>query len=124
MTVYTRFIATANRLIDKYGMQVTWSKDVLTPVDVTKPWLGSTNVPTDYTPTIAFIPANGNMYGMEKYRSQIQAGELSLFGLMAPQEFEPELSDTLVRDGDTQVIKWIDEIKPADETVLYIVGIA
>lgn len=124
MTVYTNFIKTATRLIAKYGMPVRWSKDDLTAVDPTKPWQGSENEPQDYLPIVCFVSASGNMFGMEKYKTQIDAGEISLFGLMAPQMFEPDLADTVVRDNEVLSIKWIDTIKPADEVVLYILGIA
>lgn len=123
MSVFTGFIATANRLISKYGQDVSWSKDELAPIDQTKPWLGNTNVPTLYVPRVCFVPASGNTFGMERYRAQIEAGEISLFGLMAPQDFEPELSDTVIRDGSPLIIKWIDTLKPADEVVIYVLGI-
>jgi hypothetical protein len=106
------------------GVVCQWRKQVVTPIDPDKPWAGSTTAEQTYDVPICFLPANGNMFGLSRYREAIEAGEFTLFGLMAPPTgWVPELSDLVTRDGLPLVLRNLDTIRPADLALLHILSI-
>lgn len=123
MSEYDRSVEAAKRLIERKGVQCVWRKLVTTPADQQRPWLGGTDAPDDHTPFIAFVPATDTAsgFGLTKFRDN--GVSFSTYGLMAPQDFDPEVTDTLLRDGQPLVIAAVDTIKPADVAVLHVLSI-
>lgn len=126
MGVYDRSIETALRLIERYGIQCEWRSGDVTPADPDRPWLGGERVPGVHNPFIAFVPATdgSSSFGLTKFREGSEVEGFTTFGLMAPQDFEPQVTDRVTRDGSLLVIKAIDVLKPADVPVLYVLSIA
>lgn len=113
----------AKRLIKKDGMQCVWTKEVLTPVDPEKPWLGDVPVPTDYTPDICFVPASGGLFDLIRFMNGTESPAVTTHGLMAPQDFEPVKTDLVTRSGEPLKIEYINTIKPNEQVVLHILGL-
>jgi hypothetical protein len=121
---YDDDIAAAREAIAEDGQVCQWIKQTVVPVDANKPWLGgaATDVPHDVP--IAFVPASGNLFGLTRYKTAIEAGEFTLFGLMAPPTgFVPVLGDKVLRDGAPLVLVNLDTLRPAEDVVLYILSI-
>lgn len=116
-------IATAIRLIQRNGMQCAWNKEVLTPIDPLQPWLGNTSVITVFSPFICFVPASGSFYGLIRLLGGTESPSVKTFGLMAPQEFEPVLTDLVTRDGEPLKIATLDVLRPNEQVVLYTLGL-
>lgn len=121
---YDDDIAAAREAIEEDGMLCQWRKQTVTPIDETKPWAGNTSVEVEHDVPICFVPANGNMFGLTKYKAAIEAGEFTTFGLMAPPVgWVPELSDLVKRSGQPLVLVNLDTLRPAEDVVLYILSI-
>lgn len=116
-------IATCIRLIKRNGMVCDWTKEVLTPIDATKPWLGSTNVPTVYSPYICFVPATGSMYNLIRFLKGTETPNVTTFGLMAPQSFAPNVTDLVTRSGEPLKMAYLDTLQPNEQQVLHILGL-
>ena len=125
MGYYDEDVATALELIEEAGVQCVWKKQSTTLDDADRPWLGGDDDPDSYDPFIAFIPATDTSsgFGLTKFRQGEDVRDFSTFGLMGAQDFTPEVTDTLLRGGVAQTIVAVDEIKPADQVVLYILSI-
>lgn len=123
MARFDSAIATCIRLIKRNGMQCTWRKEVLTPVDINKPWLGDTMVPTNYSPYICFVPASGGNYNLIRFLGGTESPMVTTYGLMAPQEFEPVKTDLVTRSGDPLKIEYINTLQPNEQVVLHILGL-
>ena len=127
MGVYDRQIATALRLIEKYGQQCEVRKSgVAVPDDPHRPWLGGEAPPQVHTPHIAFVPATSgaSSFGMTKFRDRdANSASFSTFGLMGAQDFTPQVTDQLSRDGQPLVIVAVDTLSPNGEPILHILSI-
>lgn len=125
---YARPIATAKRLIAKYGAACTWTKPAEAD-DAAKPWRDlRTGPPSPYPVDIAFFSAKDLGYGSTMALAMMAGSEVpahSQMGLMAGgQEFNPELTDTLTFGADTLDVTKIDKLAPNGEPVLFFLWIA
>jgi hypothetical protein len=124
--VFDDEIATALELIKENGQVCDWHKDGVVLVDPNRPWLGGNPIEDIRHPSICFVPATDGAsgFGMTKFRA---GGEdvpsFSTFGLMGAVDFEPKLHDKVLRGGAPLVIVAIDELRPAEEVVLYVLSI-
>lgn len=127
MGVYDRPIATALRLIAKYGQVCEWRKTgVVVPDDPARPWLGGSQSQVLHQPSIAFVPATSGAsdFGLTKFRQGGgDSASFSTFGLMGAQDFTPEVVDKLTRDGEPLVIVAVDTLAPNGEPILHILSI-
>lgn len=123
MARFDSAIATAIRLIKKNGMQCAWTKETLTPIDPLQPWLGDTGVDVVYNPYICFVPASGSNYGLIKLLGGTESPAVKTWGLMAPQAFEPKLTDLVTRDGEPLKMATLDVLRPNEQIVLYTLGL-
>lgn len=123
MGVFDRQIATAQRLIAKYGQAVIWQTvNQGAPADPLKPWESSASPDTPNNTKICFVPVRDNDW--RKLLAYLKGTEVptgKLAGLMAGNvSFEPKLKDTVLRDGVTLNVTNIDLISPNDQKILYI----
>lgn len=123
MAQFDRQIATAQRLIAKYGQDVTWQTVVDgSPADPLKPWKPSEAADTQTTAKICFVPVRDNDWRkLLAYLkgTEVPAGKLA--GLMAGNvTFDPKLKDIVVRDGVTLNVSNIDLLSPNGQKILYI----
>lgn len=123
MAQFDRQIATARRLIEKYGQAVVWQTvNQGAPVDAAQPWKSSAAADTPNDATICFVPVRDNDW--RKLLAYLKGTEVpvgKLAGLMPGDvTFEPKLKDVVVRDGVTLNVTNIDLISPNGQKVLYI----
>jgi hypothetical protein len=136
MGLYDTHIATAKRMIAKYGQSCQWVIPAATTQDSAKPWKTSAGVPTSKPVKIAFFPMGTaplgyasrgkNVDGPQQDAPEVVGGEM--IGYMAPSDFFPNLSDHVTRvfQGQTETLRVlaIDVIAPAGDPVLYTVTFA
>jgi hypothetical protein len=122
MGQFDRQIATAKRLIDKYGEACFWQKpgDRAPGVD---PWRGSNIDPPDPVPVrIAFFP-NGGDNSLAAVIAALGDSDVNIaseYGLMAAVPFEPLTSDTLTDSAGNNVeIVKMTPLRPNGEIILW-----
>lgn len=139
MVNYVKLAATAQRLIEANGRDVTLYKKELTPAAAAKPWRG---VPASTAPEstmgpikIAFVPVGGSGLGylLQDENGQVSK-EITQEGLMAadsitalsppPTELDPKLYSTVVDGSRAFRIVKIGELKPGDTSLIFVVGLA
>lgn len=126
MPDYAALSATASRLITASGRLVTLRKLSASPADVAKPWNGPgeqtvstqvVNVPAVFVP-----PGNSNSLGLGVVDSELLKRAEQVALLSSPFEGLEEMNVML--DGTTSwKIEWVQVLKPADKTVLYVMGV-
>ncbi len=98
-TVFTRQIASAKRLLDKYGQFVTWQQNRAVAGAVG--WLASANTaPINNRVKIAFLP--NSRVGFETMLAAAIGQEIktgSVIGYMAQVTFVPTIDDVVLRPG-------------------------
>ena len=120
MGVFDRQVATALRLISEKGQTVTWVKKA-NPVfaDPNKPWIKTDGSDVSYSVKVVFFPIyrdlKENQAVMDYTRREVGA-EMCFMGQVS---FNPELSDILIRDGVSLIVKNIDTIRPNGEVILH-----
>jgi len=119
MARFDRAIATAERLIAKNGQAATWRKTTAPVDDPTKPWLNGTPVVADDDCVICFLPINKEMRDMLTFIRGTEVLGGAVMGLMGQVEFEPNPTDTVVRDGVVYTINNLDILAPNGQVVLY-----
>jgi hypothetical protein len=125
--VFDEDIAMALELIAENGQVCDWHKDVTTLGNEDRPWLGGETATEVLHPSICFLPATDGAsgFGITKFRRPgDDIPSFSTFGLMGAVDFEPLVTDKVMRDGVPLVIVAIDKLKPNEQTLLYILSIA
>jgi len=113
-------IATATRMIAKFGQSVTWRKMTISTLpDANKPWLPTTDTKTEYTVSIVFLPTNRANEELIRYLKGSDVTLGSVYGLMAVQTFEPRAKDTGMRGNNLLRIKNVDPVSPNGQVILY-----
>jgi hypothetical protein len=127
MGVFDRQIASALRMIDKYGETCTWRSRVQTGGTAAKPG-GTTETP--HTVKIAFLPVDREYLMTFMARNQLTQEPSGLMqGFMGQVDFTPGLKDGVVRSSG-EVINVVDDngievIDPNGEgVILYIMRFA
>jgi len=122
MGVYDRPIATAKRLIAKYGEDCLWQKPGEKDEGV-KPWVGSSVEPPDPVPVkIAFFPNGGDnsLAAVLAALGDTDVNVASEYGLMAAVDFDPATSDSLT-DSNNNVVEIVKmtPLRPNGEIILW-----
>lgn len=121
MGVFDRQIATAKRLIAKYGETVTWhSAPPSVPTDDDTPWNGTDVAPIDRPGIkVAFFPTESSIGQLIRMMRNSDVPTGNELGYMAQVPFEVSSLDTLTRrDGSVYRIKNIDPLDPNGEGVI------
>lgn len=125
---YASKLATAQRLIDKFGELATLRTFPVGTTDSDMPWKREAATPDLYTDTedVSMVFLN---YGQDnKLPERYADGTLSKTGdkrvLIAPGAVGPKLTDQLIRvSGEVWQIKSIKTLDPAEVTLLYELGV-
>lgn len=117
MVDYASLAATAERLIDENGRDVTLVKRSETPADVSKPWRGTLADDTTLVVKAAIVPfeaedQEGDLVRREDKQAFVAANVTS------PNEIEN--FDEVDDGADTYKIVSADVIEPGDTRVLYV----
>lgn len=120
---YVRQIASAQRIIKKKGLLVTWNKHVVV-TDSTKPWKTTPGVPQIYTAYIFLKSHSGG--GLTALFHLMTGTEVPMGApdaIMGAVPFTPELTDQVIAviAGVTKtfVVKAIDIVMPDGNPILY-----
>ena len=144
MVDYVRLAATAKRLIEANGREVTLYRRQRTPSDSTKAWRGaSRTTPPEASMgpvKVAFVPAGGSgsgevflgfllaQEGEQETKVIRQVGLLAVDSVAAlsppPAELDPGRYDHLV-DGERPIsIARVAELRPGDVALIYVLGLS
>ena len=122
MGIFDRQIATAKRLIDRYGEDCVWQQPGERDPDV-KPWHGSNeNAPDPIPVKIAFFPNGGDtaMAAVIAALGDTDINVASEYGLMAAVDFDPATSDTLTdSNGNNVEIVKMTPLRPNGQIILW-----
>lgn len=124
MSVYDKFVQTANRLIEKYGREITLQKLSSEVADAQKPWKGS-SVPTiedSLSVKAVFVSTSDSDFAFNVIDDELlkRADEVALF---QPIQEGLETYNKII-DSTNWKIMWFKVLKPADKTVLYMIGVS
>jgi hypothetical protein len=131
MADHSKFLALSRKLIAREGRSVTFSKLVATSADAARPWKGAARNVGDPPPltggvtTIAvFLPDGAGFGKMIEDNELFKSSEQML--LVAPPESGEDLGAyDVVTDGSVRwKINIAKELKPADLTVLFAMGVS
>lgn len=120
MSVFEEEYLVAKELIEEYGQTVSWTNFTGYATDPSKPWEVTAPTSVTYTPKVVFLPEKDS-YNSRELRNEIQVGFEKVY--LSPSNFIPSLQDTIVRGGETHSIRYIKELNPNGEKLLYVVGV-
>jgi hypothetical protein len=117
MSIYDRQIATAKRLIKAKGQLVIWAQtDSLLG---SKPWLPGTKTTINHNVSIVFLPQSKTFMEFLRFMKGTDIPVGSMIGLMAAVNFEPKVSDLIIRPNDELKIKSINPLAPNGDIIFY-----
>lgn len=119
MGQFDRQIATAERLIKKYGQTVVWRQVVDAP-NVDQPWKAPIQTTTEHSVVIAFLPMTREYKEMFVFKDKTELTAGFVVGYMKGNiPFTPGPKDVVVRDGKTYDIETLDPLSPNGQLVLW-----
>jgi len=136
--LHVRLAATAQRLIEKHGRDVTLYRQERTPGVAIKPWRG---VPASVAPEsvmgpikVAVVPVSGSGFGhLIANKPGELTKEIAQMALLAadsiadlttvPAELDPRRYDTLVDGAHAYQIVSVGMLKPGDTILLYVLAL-
>lgn len=124
MSVYDRPIATAKRLIEKYGEPCQWRKFDVT--DGTEDWNEASTGQTDYPVTVAIFPYNRETASsIAKLAGLSDIERYDMYGLMPAVSFIVESRDLLLSPtrGPLRPVR-LDPLQPGSDIVMYTLGLS
>ena len=127
MGVYDRPIATAKRLIDKYGEPCVWRK--FNVASGTQDWNEQASGPDDYTDypvTVAIFPYDRqSASALAKLAGLSDIERYDMYGLMPAVAFAVESRDLLISPtrGPLRPVR-LDPLQPGSDVVMYTLGLS
>ena len=120
MARFDAAIKTAQKLIAKNGEKVVWnvSPDP-TPTDPNKPWKPGPAQADPKDVVICFLPVDRQTQESFNFVNGTEVPKGSVMGLMGGVDFEPNLKDTVTRNGVELRLAYIDVLSPNGQKVLY-----
>ena len=117
MVDFVRLSATAQRLIGANGRTVTLQNRTTTPVDVNKPWLGTTASGTSVSVTAVILDydndqVDGTLVQAGDRRALVADDDIDDFDISAG-------TTTLIDGSNTYSIESVMPIQPATKAVIY-----
>lgn len=120
-TVYSRQIATAQRIIKAKGAKCTWRQRPDVADDDDKPWNAEERPPVDKPVSIAFFPDGQKTFAaLMKGEDAPEGVEI---GYMGAVDFEPAVGDTVIRNGVGLRVASVTPLQPDGTPILYTIGI-
>ena len=118
---YDRQIATAKRLIAKYGELCTVTVQGADMPDPAKPWIIIPGVPVVYQDvSIAFLPINKEQRESLIYRKGEEVAKSSTIGYMGVVLFEVDLTIIVTRKSGQQLfLNDIQDLNPNGDKILF-----
>lgn len=125
---YSRVLATARRLVTRYGRVVALQGVSAGPADANNPLAGPAPAPDPVTDVpAAFVdPSSLASLGMNKTLVALFAKSAEI-AIVAPVSGLPDFSDMkflIETDGTVKKIDQISKLQPADVILLYYIGVS
>lgn len=128
---YSGNLATAKRLVRKFGRQVTLLQLDGAPADPSKPWEGSsdprgTPVAQASTYAVAVSPGSTKELGLGIELPELTA-DVEQVLIAEPGEDDPENLENyhvVVDGGEQYKVAFVEKLKPANLTLLYFIGVS
>lgn len=123
---YVQLAATVRALIKATGREVSLQQLSGTPGNAAKPWEGPLTPTVAFTQDVpgVFVPASGAELGEQWVSAQLLA-TVSEVLLVAPDtinDFSP--TNQIVDGGQVFAISWVKVLKPANQILLYAMGVS
>lgn len=113
MTLYDRLRSVSKRLIDKYGQKVIYTRITNpTPVDPNKEWIKGDSNTSEVEIVMLFLPDDRDKRETKNYSDRSVVGRGNTKGYTYDLGFEPNLKDTIKREGQVYSIESITTYKP------------
>lgn len=128
MADYSSFVETAKRLLTSKGRKVALQQLGADTLDPAKPWNGTANqnIIMQYSDTICvFVPFIGKDLGVVVQDKELLKRSTQV--VLAPpiaEGLEDSINQIRDVDGTLWKIVWAQCLKPADQTVIYLFGVA
>jgi hypothetical protein len=127
MAVFDRAIATALRLINKYGQIVEWKQlQEGVPANPDTPWIGGEPTTAIYSPVICILPLDKEGSEFLRQLGGTEALTGNMYGLMGQIGFDPLIGQNTIKtlhDNKILTINTIDLLSPNGQKVLYTINI-
>lgn len=121
MSLTSEDIAEAKDAIREEGVRVAFQQMTSTPIDPKKPWLGTTDVPTDHIAWIAFVDQATAAAMVTDWKQDADYSSATRFGIMGNHGFEPQPGNIVKRaDKEDLVVKDVMASAPADVPVFFV----
>lgn len=127
MPDYTKLAATAQRLVENSGRDITLVEFNTTPADASKPWRGASDPRTTPDATLAvsgvFVePSSATKLGMSTEVSDLlkRSSQIIIVASTADLKSYNEVIDS---DSSRWKIVGMETLKPGDTTLLYFIGV-
>lgn len=117
MAMYDRQIATAKRLIKKYGVPTPVTYITITE-NSDKPW-ETTEVSSIETVPVCFLPVDSGTMRTLSMTPGTEVPKGAVLAYMGAVGFKVDLTTTLQYDGRTWSIYWMDKLAPNGRPILY-----
>lgn len=117
MARFDRQIATALRLIKKYGQTVQMTTPTTT-VNPDKPWETTSTVDVKDV-VICFLPMNRFQYESLTLKTDTEVPKGAVLAYMGQVDFTPNLKSTVLRDGKVLNVHYMDLLSPNGQKILY-----
>lgn len=120
-TLYDRLRGVSKKLIDKYGQEVTYTRNANpAPVDTNKPWILGAAETTEVKVQMLFLPDDRDNRETKNYsrRSAVSKGNTTAYtyGL----SFVPQLKDNVTRGSQKYSVESVIEYQPdSTQPLLY-----
>lgn len=121
MANFTKLAATAKRLINKNGREVSIVKLNTTPADPARPWRGPNNPRTGGATVVAkaaFVPLGGSNLGIT-FQDAAPDSEVMLFAADDDEGNFLENFDEVIDGTARWAIGQVQVLQPADKRLLY-----
>lgn len=121
---YKRQIATAKRMIKKYGTVVDYQRLREGVIDETKPWIDSGNLIETHKVDAVFITGGSSLsetFAAFMAGTTIPEGKLTIY--IPDIGFQPSPKDTIIKDGIEYRFSGVGILKPADQIIMSAIGV-
>lgn len=121
---YTELVNTAKELVQEFGRTTVFQKLSGAATDPSKPWEGAgTTVVIDTTSAFAvFVPAQGSSLGKDLVSEDLLKA-VDQVAIVEPVASAIDTFHQIVDGSITYKIEWVQVLKPANEILLYVVGV-
>ena len=127
MANHSEFVLLAKEMIKEDGRQIRLQVLGNTAEDSTKPWKGSSydNIEQEFQPWAVFVPIIGRDLGsIVQDKDLLKKAQLVAIVEPIAEALEEKVTRIKDIDGTMWRVVWCQCLRPATETILYVMGLA